>query len=120
MACRWGASSTIWMTARWRLHSSPGRHFKMSGGKRVRVVFCAYGVFRTRYHVAAAVLSATLFLFVPCISAVAGRIDDQFRAWLQTDLWPDAKARGISQQTFDAAFAVVRSEERRVGEECRA
>lgn len=80
----------------------------MSGGKRVRVMFCAYGVFRTRYHVAAAVLSATLFLFVPCISAVAGRIDDQFRAWLQTDLWPDAKARGISQQTFDAAFAGVK------------
>src|SRR5690606_33662844 len=50
----------------------------------------------------------TLFLFVPCISAVAGRIDDQFRAWLQTDLWPDAKARGISQQTFDAAFAGVK------------
>ncbi|PZN55682.1 MAG: lytic murein transglycosylase [Proteobacteria bacterium] len=71
-------------------------------------MFCAYGVFRTRYHVAAAVLSATLFLFVPCISAVAGRIDDQFRAWLQTDLWPDAKARGISQQTFDAAFAGVK------------
>lgn len=80
----------------------------MSGGKRVRVMFCACGVFRTRYHVAAAVLSATLFLFVPCISAVAGRIDDQFRAWLQTDLWPDAKARGISQQTFDAAFAGVK------------
>ena len=36
--------------------------------------------------------------------ASAAKIDDQFRAWLQGDLWPEAKAKGISRKTFDAAF----------------
>ena len=36
--------------------------------------------------------------------ASAAKIDDQFRAWLQNDLWPEAKAKGISKKTFDAAF----------------
>lgn len=35
-------------------------------------------------------------------------IDDQFRAWLSADLWPEARARGISKASFDAAFAGVR------------
>ncbi|MDR7033393.1 lytic murein transglycosylase [Mesorhizobium sp. BE184] len=34
----------------------------------------------------------------------AAKIDDQFQSWLQADLWPEAKAKGISQTTFDAAF----------------
>ncbi|MER9232003.1 lytic murein transglycosylase [Mesorhizobium sp. M0622] len=36
--------------------------------------------------------------------APAAKIDDQFRAWLGNDLWPEAKANGISKKTFDAAF----------------
>ncbi|WP_181257248.1 lytic murein transglycosylase [Pseudaminobacter soli (ex Li et al. 2025)] len=40
--------------------------------------------------------------------AAAAEIDDQFRAWLQNDLWPEAKQRGISQKTFDAAFAGIK------------
>ncbi|RUU07092.1 lytic murein transglycosylase, partial [Mesorhizobium sp. M7A.T.Ca.TU.009.01.3.2] len=36
--------------------------------------------------------------------ASAAPIDDQFRAWLQNDLWPQARAKGISKTTFDAAF----------------
>lgn len=40
--------------------------------------------------------------------AAAAQIDDQFRVWLQNDLWPEAKARGISQKTFDAAFAGIK------------
>ena len=39
--------------------------------------------------------------------ASAAKIDDQFRAWLPSDLWPEAKASGVSKQTFDAAFAGV-------------
>ncbi|MEI9426630.1 lytic murein transglycosylase [Mesorhizobium sp. Cs1299R1N3] len=42
-----------------------------------------------------------VFLTIP---ASAANIGDQFRAWLQSDLWPDAKAKGISKSTFDAAF----------------
>ncbi|OJU50735.1 MAG: hypothetical protein BGO03_15865 [Mesorhizobium sp. 61-13] len=49
------------------------------------------------------VLAAT---FAP--TASAARIDDQFSAWLSNDLWPEAKANGISQKTFDAAFAGVK------------
>ena len=40
--------------------------------------------------------------------ASAAKVDDLFRAWLQNDLWPEAKSRGISKQTFDAAFAGVK------------
>ncbi|MER9060491.1 lytic murein transglycosylase [Mesorhizobium sp. M0482] len=38
----------------------------------------------------------------------AAKIDDQFRAWLGNDLWPEAKAKGISRKTFDAAFEGVK------------
>ncbi|MFE0016472.1 lytic murein transglycosylase [Mesorhizobium sp. NPDC059054] len=38
----------------------------------------------------------------------AAPVDDQFRVWLQNDLWPEAKAKGISQATFNAAFEGVR------------
>ncbi|RWO74554.1 MAG: lytic murein transglycosylase [Mesorhizobium sp.] len=44
---------------------------------------------------------ASLFISAP---ASAAPIDDQFRAWLQNDLWPQARAKGISKTTFDAAF----------------
>jgi len=44
--------------------------------------------------------------FTHPVSAAA--IDDQFRAWLQNDLWPEAKAKGISKKTFDAAFDGVK------------
>ena len=36
--------------------------------------------------------------------ASAATLDDQFRAWLDNELWPDAKAEGVSKRTFDAAF----------------
>ncbi|MER9841565.1 lytic murein transglycosylase [Mesorhizobium australicum] len=52
-------------------------------------------------------LAALLAVFLT-IPASAAKIDDQFRAWLQTDLWPDAKAKGVSKQTFDAAFSGVK------------
>jgi len=48
---------------------------------------------------------STAFLLVSPTSAAP--ISDQFRSWLDTDLWPEAKAQGISRRTFDAAFAGV-------------
>ncbi|KQU64274.1 hypothetical protein ASC75_14135 [Aminobacter sp. DSM 101952] len=39
--------------------------------------------------------------------ASAAKIDDQFQSWLTKDLWPEARAKGISKATFDAAFAGV-------------
>ncbi|MDQ2633136.1 MAG: lytic murein transglycosylase [Pseudomonadota bacterium] len=47
-----------------------------------------------------------LFLFIAA-PASAAKIDDQFRAWLEQDLWPEAKANGVSKKTFDAAFGGV-------------
>jgi len=41
---------------------------------------------------------------VPCAPAAAAKIDDQFHAWLEADLWPEAQAKGISRKTFAAAF----------------
>lgn len=50
------------------------------------------------------------FLVVAGFSqAFAQSIDAQFRTWLEKDLWPEAKANGVSKKTFDAAFANVSS-----------
>ncbi|MER9600714.1 lytic murein transglycosylase [Mesorhizobium sp. M0243] len=56
-------------------------------------------------------LRLALFSFFAVLLAVllstpasAAKIDDQFRAWLQNDLWPQARAKGISKATLDAAF----------------
>jgi len=38
----------------------------------------------------------------------AAGMDDQFRDWLENDLWPEAAASGIARKTFDAAFAGAR------------
>lgn len=46
-------------------------------------------------------------LFVAGAAQAQGRIEQQFRTWLAADLWPEAKNRGISKATFDAAFAGV-------------
>ncbi len=48
-------------------------------------------------------------LLVACMApASAANVDDQFRAWLANDLWPEAQSRGISKKTFDAAFSGVK------------
>lgn len=57
-----------------------------------------------------ALLSAVLLcvaLFSPH-AARAADVDALFRAWLARDLWPEAKSRGISKATFDAAFSGVK------------
>lgn len=56
----------------------------------------------------AVVLAALLALLAVLAPASAAQIDDQFQAWLQNDLWPQAKAEGISKKTFDSAFAGIR------------
>ncbi|RWL48405.1 MAG: lytic murein transglycosylase [Mesorhizobium sp.] len=56
---------------------------------------------------------AAVFLFAALVFSLttptrAAPIDDQFRSWLQTDLWPEAKSKGISKKTFDEAFLGVK------------
>src|SRR5262245_30006766 len=71
------------------------------------MIGAAVGHFRRGQHRFASVLLALAALFVFPVSAPAAKVDDLFRVWLADDLWPEAKSRGISQATFDAAFAGV-------------
>jgi lytic murein transglycosylase len=57
-----------------------------------------------RRTVAASTVLLAVLLATP---APAADVDTLFRAWLAKDLWPEAKAKGISKATFDAAFAGV-------------
>lgn len=58
--------------------------------------------------VACATAILTLAALVFAVPASAAPVDDQFRVWLQSDLWPEAQKRGISEKTFDAAFAGIK------------
>lgn len=65
---------------------------------------------KERQHFRQAILSflAALLALLLTLPAHTAPIDDQFQAWLQTDLWPEAKSKGISKKTFDAAFLGVK------------
>jgi lytic murein transglycosylase len=54
-------------------------------------------------------LAAWSFLLMALapLPAAAQSIDRQFRAWLDADLWPAARANGVSRSAFDAAFEGV-------------
>lgn len=59
---------------------------------------------------AAAFLTAlplALSLLAP-LPAAAQNVTTLFQQWLRSDLWPEARARGISEATFNAAFAGVK------------
>jgi lytic murein transglycosylase len=53
-------------------------------------------------------MAALAILVCSFTPASAAKIDDQFRAWLHSDLWPAAQAQGVSKATFDAAFEGVK------------
>ncbi|WP_292194112.1 lytic murein transglycosylase, partial [Mesorhizobium sp.] len=55
-----------------------------------------------------AFLLLAIFSLILTTPTHAASIDDQFQAWLQTDLWPEAKSKGISKKTFDEAFLGVK------------
>ena len=42
------------------------------------------------------------------LPAAAQNVSQQFQSWLQNDLWPDARTRGISEATFNAALGKVK------------
>ena len=56
----------------------------------------------------AVALLATIALPVTAAAQSRENVEKQFRAWLQSDVWPEAKASGISQKTFEAAAAQIR------------
>jgi len=46
-------------------------------------------------------------LFLIAAPAAAQNVNTQFQTWLKDDLWPEARSRGISPDTFNAAFSGV-------------
>jgi len=55
------------------------------------------------------IAACLLFLFLHAGSHAASRpdVEKQFRAWLQSDLWPDAKRLGVSKRTYKKALKGV-------------
>src|SRR5262249_11549699 len=109
MACRSAASSTISTTERLPLRSARGplsdaiagqEGFRPNRGLEMSSLHAA--TLRRIGAILSILLSA---LIVP--PASAAKVDALFRAWLESDLWPEAKSQGISRATFDAAFAGV-------------
>ncbi len=45
-----------------------------------------------------------LVISVFALPATAQSVDAQFRQWLASDLWPEARKAGVSEKTFNAAF----------------
>lgn len=43
----------------------------------------------------------------PAIAQNRAEIEQQFQSWLQTEIWPQAKSKGVSRRTFKAAFSGV-------------
>ena len=55
-----------------------------------------------------AIFASVLLLASPALAAVdRPAVERAFQAWLQSDIWPEAKVAGVSRGTFDAAFAGV-------------
>ncbi len=63
------------------------------------------GIFRhIRYLL---VLLLLTLLPLPALAASKADVEAQFQVWIQKNLWPEAQKAGISQKTFQAAFAGV-------------
>lgn len=67
--------------------------------------YLSRSITRFKAFLPAAFLSVALFAPQAASAADANAL---FRTWLARDLWPEAKARGISKTTFDAAFSGVK------------
>ncbi len=52
-------------------------------------------------------LAALWLLPLPASAQSRAKVERQFQSWLQQDLWPQAKAAGISKRTFKAGFSGV-------------
>ncbi len=44
---------------------------------------------------------------LPAHAASKADVEAQFEKWVQSDLWPEAKANGISEKVFQAAFSGI-------------
>jgi lytic murein transglycosylase len=49
-------------------------------------------------------LLLSLSFAAPVSAASRNAVEQQFQAWLETEIWPRARAAGVSRRVFDAAF----------------
>ncbi|MCP1198735.1 lytic transglycosylase domain-containing protein [Notoacmeibacter sp. MSK16QG-6] len=49
----------------------------------------------------------SLLLASPTMAQDRAAVERQFQSWLQSDIWPAARAKGVSRQKFDKAFRGV-------------
>ncbi len=62
------------------------------------------GIFR---HIRYLLVLLLTLLPLPALAASKADVEAQFQVWIQKNLWPEAQKAGISQKTFQAAFAGV-------------
>ncbi|OEC97010.1 hypothetical protein A9Z06_27975 [Rhizobium sp. YK2] len=58
-------------------------------------------------HVLPLFILLLALLPLPALAASKADVEAQFQTWIQKDLWPEARKAGISEKTFQAAFAGV-------------
>jgi len=58
-------------------------------------------------QLAAVLIAGFTALATPALALDKGAVDSQFRQWIDRELWPEAKAAGISEKTFRAALSGV-------------
>ena len=52
-------------------------------------------------------LSLDLATITPAAAASKSAVEKQFHAWIEKDIWPEAKRQGVSRRSFERAFANV-------------
>ncbi len=62
-----------------------------------------------RTFILAILLAVTMTAFAApsAHAATKAGVEAQFRQWLETDLWPEARRTGVSKPVFDRAFSGV-------------
>jgi lytic murein transglycosylase len=48
-----------------------------------------------------------LLLPLPALAANQAKVEKQFAAWIESDVWPNAKTNGVSRKSFERAFQGV-------------
>lgn len=60
-----------------------------------------------RYKIYISFFTLILVLFSVTFASANSKINIQFKSWLNNELWPQAKSKGVSKTTFNAAFKNV-------------
>src|SRR5690606_33939802 len=91
------ANSTISMRELWQQHCEPEQH--CDEGRMMMA-----GLWNHCIKLAVA-FSVALVATAAIAAPSKAQIESQYRKWIDHDLWPEAKAAGVSRAVFDQAFA---------------